>query len=436
MYGSVGKSISLILLFGFLLGFAPTALVSGVTTLTLDVNTTNDGRDFATNSVCSVGAATSGPCTVRAAVSEAWTNIEHSSNTVINIPSGNYLLTIPPDSTNDVHSGDLNIPATSSTNTITINGIGDEPPVIDANGLDRVFDIGAGVQITMNNVIIQGGYLAATESGIWGAGVNNYGNLDLNHVVIKNNVLECGLPNCDFWMYGGGLYNAGGMVNIYASSIQQNISPDSSAIYHTSGTLNLDHSTISDNYASRAVSIENFGILNIKNSTIAGNTSPGVSGIENYGTVTIASSTFVNSGIAATISHRYGSVAIKDSILWAVPNTAGTSYNCYIYGDPEWISLGYNIFSDDSCPGTGVEDLVNTDPKLGVLGHWGGPTLTIPLLQGSPAIDHRDGVCQYHTGEVVVDDQRYIPRDDGKCDTGAFEGFIYENWIFLPLILK
>ena len=34
----------------------------------------------------------------------------------------------------------------------------------------------------------------------------------------------------------------------------------------------------------------------------------------------------------------------------------------------------------------------------------------------------------------MLDDQRYFPRDDGLCDTGAFEGFIYPVKVFLPLI--
>jgi hypothetical protein len=419
-----------------MLSLAPSQGVSGVTTLTLNVNTADDGRDFATNSVCSVGAPTGGPCTIRAAISEAWMNIEHSSNTVINIPSGNYVLTIPPDSTNDVHSGDLNIPSTSSTNTITINGIGDEPAVIDANQLDRVFDIGYGVNITFNNVVIRGGYLAATESGINGAGIRNEGNLTLDHVVIKDNVLECGLESCDFWMYGGGLYNGGGTVDISASSIRQNTSPDSSAIYHTTTTMNIDHSDISNNNSTHAYTIQNYGNLNIKNSTIAGNTSVFFSGIENYGALSIASSTFANPGILGAIGGFGGSVTIVNTILMSVPNLAGTNYNCFLQGVQEWLSLGHNIFSDDSCPGEGTGDLINTDPKLGVLGFWGGPTRTMPLTGDSPAIDHCDGVCLDTFGVLVFDDQRFISRSDGLCDTGAYEGFIVINQIFLPLIVK
>jgi hypothetical protein len=50
-------------------------------------------------------------------------------------------------------------------------------------------------------------------------------------------------------------------------------------------------------------------------------------------------------------------------------------------------SKGYNLSSDETCNFNGTGDLNNTDPKLGQLGNYGGPTQTIPLLCGSPAID-------------------------------------------------
>ncbi len=106
-----------------LLSLLPASRARGDDPLIFNVNTTVDQPDFATNSVCSVGTATEGPCTLRAAIAEAEGNIPYT-DVVINIPAGNYLLTIAPDETNDVHSGDLNIIPSSSSYTITINGTG------------------------------------------------------------------------------------------------------------------------------------------------------------------------------------------------------------------------------------------------------------------------------------------------------------------------
>ena len=93
-------------------------------------------------------------------------------------------------------------------------------------------------------------------------------------------------------------------------------------------------------------------------------------------------------------------------------------YNNFIH------SGGHNISSGASCtefiqPG----DQQNTDPLLGLLADNGGPTPTLALLPGSPAIDA--GSCPTRTR-----DQRGLPRpvdDPGApnvtdaCDVGAYE---------------
>ena len=56
------------------------------------------------------------------------------------------------------------------------------------------------------------------------------------------------------------------------------------------------------------------------------------------------------------------------------------------------------------------------DPKLGPLANNGGPSLTMALLPGSPAIDARD------TSLAPDTDQRGFPRPAGlAADIGAFE---------------
>ncbi len=57
-------------------------------------------------------------------------------------------------------------------------------------------------------------------------------------------------------------------------------------------------------------------------------------------------------------------------------------------------------------------DAVRKDPGLGTLGDHGGPTQTIPLLTGSPALDAG--------GDCLPTDQRGEPRS-GPCDMGAYE---------------
>ena len=50
-------------------------------------------------------------------------------------------------------------------------------------------------------------------------------------------------------------------------------------------------------------------------------------------------------------------------------------------------SNGYNLSSDGACNFNGVGDLNNIDPNLAPLQNNSGPTETMALLPGSPAID-------------------------------------------------
>jgi hypothetical protein len=78
--------------------------------------------------------------------------------------------------------------------------------------------------------------------------------------------------------------------------------------------------------------------------------------------------------------------------------------------------LGHNLSSDGSCSFTSIGSLNNTDPELGPLADNGGPTLTMALLPGSPAIDAGDISAAQPT------DQRGFPRVVGpRIDIGAYE---------------
>jgi hypothetical protein len=77
---------------------------------------------------------------------------------------------------------------------------------------------------------------------------------------------------------------------------------------------------------------------------------------------------------------------------------------------------GNNLSSDATSAFTSPGSRDNTDPKLGPLGDYGGPTPTIPLLEGSPALDGgKSDFCP-------PVDQRGRARSFGAaCDIGAFE---------------
>ncbi len=108
---------------------------------------------------------------------------------------------------------------------------------------------------------------------------------------------------------------------------------------------------------------------------------------------------FVNPGFAAPVERN----AIVAS------NAAPTHANC---AGTEPVDAGHNIvFGDSTCPGA-VEN-----PRLGGLADNGGPTETVALLSGSPAIDTvPPSDC------VATTDQRGVSRPQGgSCDAGAYE---------------
>jgi hypothetical protein len=80
---------------------------------------------------------------------------------------------------------------------------------------------------------------------------------------------------------------------------------------------------------------------------------------------------------------------------------------------------GSNLDSGTTCDFSLRSDLNNTNPMLGALGDNGGPTQTMALLQGSPAIDW------VAASSCPATDQRGYTRPDGSgesmCDIGAYE---------------
>ena len=79
-----------------------------------------------------------------------------------------------------------------------------------------------------------------------------------------------------------------------------------------------------------------------------------------------------------------------------------------------------------SCAFSNSGDRNNTNAVLGKLGYYGGPTPTIPLLTGSPAIDAGNpSGCTDGLGHLLKTDQRGMARPDTEdtagCDMGAYE---------------
>jgi hypothetical protein len=141
-------------------------------------------------------------------------------------------------------------------------------------------------------------------------------------------------------------------------------------------------------------------------------------------TLKISNSTI--SGNGAT----YGGGDIGNAYVLTIQNSivanSSSGGNCY----GTITSHGYNLSSDDTCNLSNTGDLNNTDPQLGSLQYNGGPTQTMALPSGSPAVDAGNpSGCTDNLGHLLKTDQRGAPRPDtedtaeGKsgCDMGAYE---------------
>ena len=169
------------------------------------------------------------------------------------------------------------------------------------------------------------------------------------------------------------------------------------------GTLRIQRCTIYNNTAgSFGGAIRSTGSLSLTNCTMTGNSSTTNGGaIYSSGTLSLDQSTIAGNtsgGAGGGIFKIGSSVGIHNTIV--AENSAVTDDNI----DGSLSSFGINITSGD--------------PMLAPLGDYGGPTLTMPPLPGSPAIDQAGG----DTNSVFSTDQRGSMRVvNGIVDAGAVE---------------
>jgi hypothetical protein len=233
-----------------------------------------------------------------------------------------------------------------------------------------------------------------------GFGIGREGEITIGQSTMRNNTVTS-----EAIADGGGGFTAGAPVTIKNSTISNNTAsaPGTGDIADAGGFLNANAQT------------------RIVNSTIADNTATGYvadgGGITSGGTgekLILRSVTLVGNVAAGSNSSRGGNLLGADSA--SLMNTivaegqATTGSNC----DAPVKSSSHDLEDQDTCGFNGPGDLVNKNPKLRPLGRNGGPTETIALKAGSPAIDHASRKTSPKR------DQRGFVRV-GRPDIGAFE---------------
>jgi len=284
--------------------------------------------------------------------------------------------------------------------SITVTGTKDisAPTTIDGGGVVtisggnsvQVFTVDSGIAFTLQNLTIAGGRNAGNGGGIANDGTTT--------------AMDC--------TFSGNETTAGG---------------NGGAIYST-GTLTVSRCTIRGNTAAGdGGGIYNMGTLTIANSTIAGNGAPTGDGGGLYhdsddGTVVNCTISGNSAGIDGANVFPNGDATFTNTIIAGSPGA-----NCNVSFPPN--DGGHNIddgatcgFTGSGCSDTSGSSFCDTNPLLDPAGPGknGGPTQTIALLPGSPAIDHGDP-AKCAADPVAGVDQRGVSRPAGQCDVGAFE---------------
>lgn len=343
----------------------------------------------------------------------------------INLGGGIYTLT----TINNSNSGENGLP--EIVTDMTINGNGSTVQRSENPGTPefRIFIVNDGDEedpnVTFNNLIIRNGVSTSTGGG--GILHSATGIVNIIDSIISDNTGEreqaAGVNN-----------DTQGTMNINRSIITRNIGTGTGAgvggvINDSSGVLNITDSTVSFNEGPRGGGVGNNsgGIVNILNSTIYGNRHSddqveSGGGVYNNsgGDIFINFSTITDNGgeVAGNLGNNSGgNIFVANSII----GQSIESQSC-INGPGNIISEGYNIDQEGDCGFNSVGDKSGIDPRLDRAGLQdnGGPTPTVALIPGSPALDMADPSCP-----PPFTDQRGFPRPGlggDRCDIGAFEG--------------
>ncbi|CAB4692438.1 unannotated protein [freshwater metagenome] len=209
------------------------------------------------------------------------------------------------------------------------------------------------------------------------------------------------------------------IVSITNSTVSNNTAQtDAGILFDDPGiTATINNSTISANAAldgSGGVYIGSGSSLTVNQSTISANSSAGTSPETGGGGIQLGDNTSVVTLSGSIVSGNSSGVAgAADFGLYsALPSDTGsiTATNSLIGEVDSRITVN------------GTNNVSSTNPMLGALANNGGPTKTMALLTGSPAIDAGPNPVVAFTGNEF--DQRgagYARIIGGLVDIGAFE---------------
>jgi len=241
----------------------------------------------------SPAACTASHCTLREAIRAA--NSRAGADTVVLPSARTYNLVRPSTGEDGAMDGDLDI----TNDPLTIVHPGHGRATIDANDIDRVFEVFTGAPTKLVRLKITGGDIPSGTEGS-GGGIRTYANLTLDRCIVTGNH-AVGSNGA-----GGGIQTLNGRLTIRRSVVSRNVADDTSGAIDvgTDDGILIDHSTITRNRALFAGMSYMYGEgpSRIVDSTISSNRSStetgGIYFSETEGTMTILRST-ISGNVAA-----------------------------------------------------------------------------------------------------------------------------------------
>jgi hypothetical protein len=367
-------------------------------------------------------------------------------------------------------SGTITLAATItiSANT-TIDG-SEENVTISGGNAVKIFDVPIGVKVHLLKLTIANGFslvddggisnegtLTVTNStfsgndcrlarGICASGIGNEGTLTVTNSTFPGNgvtaIANFGtltVTNSTFsgngGFAGGGIFNVGTLTVTNSTFSGNRVGGGGGGGIYNGGTLTLTNSTFSSNASGGGGGggIRNDGTLTVTNSTFSGNSAPGNGGaIENSaGTLTITNSTLSgNSAGSGGGIYNAGSATLNNTII-ANTSSGGNCAGTVTDGG------GNLVMGVPGAPdATSACDTIpaSPDPQLGPLQNNGGPSQTLALGAGSPAIG------KAVEANCPTSDQRGFPRpfasqlaiilgQPATCSIGAYEpGTLFKSF--------
>jgi fibronectin-binding autotransporter adhesin len=395
----------------------PSLIPTGITTDERGAPRTQGGK-------VDIGAVEAGPTTITVTTLADNVNLPLIDGSVTTLreaidyanadPYSGDTITFAPGLTGTIALAQGALPAITTAG-VTIVGPGANVMTINAQGNSRILSINPKAAADISELTLADGSASS------GGAIINHGALGLADCVLSDNTATG----------TGGAIDNGGTLAMTGCTLSGDTAHQGGAVYNY-GTLTVANSTLSANKAiwngtsaGTGGAVFNYGefktgsTLMMANCTIAGNSAYAGGGIYSQYSSTAKLSNCTVAGNSATFTGG----------IWnRTPSSNVTLDNSIVAENPggdifEPVTGSNNLIDDPATAGGFTNrvdgNIVGLDPKLGPLASNGGPTQTMALLAGSPAINAGDNAL---VPPGVTTDQRGSVRiKDGTVDIGAFE---------------